>query len=248
VVVGIIVVVMSLLLTAVMRARRSGRDTVCLNNLREIGHLVLMYAEQNDDLIPIGTGTFWKRMGSDIHTAGNWTSYAMVNGQPSSGLGPLVLNGMINRETAKILYCPLDPDPRLTWKLNQDKFPSRGQEMQPVSVRISYWSRPGAIFPHAWGTPDEITARALPTPLMVRLNDMLNKALFADGLGDPFSHGSEKSPRINVLYNDGAAISMPANWGAEYRQQASFPKVLSPETPATITGSPEIWTAVLDRK
>src|SRR6266536_3596728 len=54
VVVGIITLLIGLLLPALSRGRAAARATKCLNNLREIGHLYLMYADQNEDRVPLG--------------------------------------------------------------------------------------------------------------------------------------------------------------------------------------------------
>src|SRR4051794_35347228 len=55
VVIGIIVVLVSLIIPAVMRTRKQARLSVCMNNLRQIGTFYVLYAERNDDYIPLGT-------------------------------------------------------------------------------------------------------------------------------------------------------------------------------------------------
>src|SRR5205823_5229545 len=56
VVIGIIAVLAGLLLPAVMRARRAGKTTECMNNLRQLGTFMLMYAQSNNDYLPfLGT-------------------------------------------------------------------------------------------------------------------------------------------------------------------------------------------------
>jgi prepilin-type N-terminal cleavage/methylation domain-containing protein/prepilin-type processing-associated H-X9-DG protein len=52
VVIAIIVVLVALLLPSVAAARRSANLVKCSNNLREIGHACLMYANENRDLFP----------------------------------------------------------------------------------------------------------------------------------------------------------------------------------------------------
>src|SRR5215218_4471214 len=61
VVIGIIALLISILLPTLNKARESARRTKCLANLRSIGQMVNMYANQNKGLMPIGfsddTGT-----------------------------------------------------------------------------------------------------------------------------------------------------------------------------------------------
>src|SRR4051794_27195861 len=55
---GIIVLLMSVLLPTAMRLRSVGKQTRCMNNLRQIGAMYLVYAERNNDCIPLGTSRF----------------------------------------------------------------------------------------------------------------------------------------------------------------------------------------------
>src|SRR5207249_3740452 len=55
VVVGIITLLVGLLLPALSRGRAAARAAKCLNNLRQIGTYYVMYADQNEDQVPLGT-------------------------------------------------------------------------------------------------------------------------------------------------------------------------------------------------
>src|SRR4051812_20737345 len=62
VVIGIIAVLISLLLPSLNKARESAKRTACLSNLRSLGQMINMYANQNKGQIPIGvsgSGTTW---------------------------------------------------------------------------------------------------------------------------------------------------------------------------------------------
>src|SRR3954451_14764932 len=54
VVIGIIALLVSILLPTLNKARESARRTKCLANLRSIGQLVNIYANQNKGVMPIG--------------------------------------------------------------------------------------------------------------------------------------------------------------------------------------------------
>src|SRR5689334_182497 len=55
VVLGIITVVTAMILPSVMDARKNAKVTLCLNNMRQIGLFYHLYAQQNHDMIPLGT-------------------------------------------------------------------------------------------------------------------------------------------------------------------------------------------------
>jgi len=52
VVIAIIALLMGILMPALSKARKQGRDVYCLNNLRQLGVAVQMYTEEYDDFIP----------------------------------------------------------------------------------------------------------------------------------------------------------------------------------------------------
>ena len=51
VVISIIALLMGILMPALSRARKQGRDVYCLNNLRQLGVALQMYTEEYDDFI-----------------------------------------------------------------------------------------------------------------------------------------------------------------------------------------------------
>ncbi len=52
VVIAIIALLMGILMPALSRARKQGRDVYCLNNLRQMGVALQMYTQEYDDFIP----------------------------------------------------------------------------------------------------------------------------------------------------------------------------------------------------
>lgn len=94
VVVAIIVVLISVLLPSLSRAREQAKGTACLSNLRQLGIMFATYAAENDDKTPAfeqlaGNPYFW------------W--YNQVFGVPSS-----ITQDKVDVTKVKVLFCPSD--------------------------------------------------------------------------------------------------------------------------------------------
>jgi prepilin-type N-terminal cleavage/methylation domain-containing protein/prepilin-type processing-associated H-X9-DG protein len=59
VVIAIIAILAAMLLPALSRAKAAGHRASCLNNLRQMGHSLLMYANDNNDVVPRANNPFW---------------------------------------------------------------------------------------------------------------------------------------------------------------------------------------------
>lgn len=59
VVIAIIAILAAMLLPALSRAKAAGQRTACLNNLRQMGLSLLMYANDNNEIIPRANNPFW---------------------------------------------------------------------------------------------------------------------------------------------------------------------------------------------
>ena len=55
VVIAIIAILAGMLLPALAKAKQKGQSTVCLNDLKQVGLAMLMFADEHDDMIPRGT-------------------------------------------------------------------------------------------------------------------------------------------------------------------------------------------------
>jgi prepilin-type N-terminal cleavage/methylation domain-containing protein/prepilin-type processing-associated H-X9-DG protein len=109
VVIGIIAVLISMLLPTLNRARESARRTKCLANLRNIGQLVQMYANQSRQQIPIGYNT--ASSGTHGYLNNYWLLRYASGAFPKirySGLGLLYPAGLISPSavSGEIFYCP----------------------------------------------------------------------------------------------------------------------------------------------
>ena len=107
VVIGIIALLVSILLPSLNRARESAKRTVCLSNLRSIGQMLHMYANQNKGMLCVG----YRGAGSS-GTGGFGSNYFMGSrtsmGLGYTGLGLLYPAGIITPSEAEALvfYCP----------------------------------------------------------------------------------------------------------------------------------------------
>ena len=208
VVLGIIIVVMGILIPAVMKSRRSSRQAACASNLRQIGALILIYADSNQDLVPMGMTAIPENGATNPlspeakwQTLPVWTCYLVVGGAPTCNLGALFGARLLSGENAKILYCPSDIDERLAWKLWQPRYPARGADMPgDLTLRVSYIGRHvPQLYKHTLLAKPQPQV-LWPGPVIPRLDDFRNKALYAERR----SHGSDGDPRMNVLYQDGS--------------------------------------------
>jgi prepilin-type N-terminal cleavage/methylation domain-containing protein/prepilin-type processing-associated H-X9-DG protein len=59
VVIAIIAILAGMLLPALAKAKEKGRKTYCFNNLKQMGLAMLMYADDNNGLIPRGNAPYW---------------------------------------------------------------------------------------------------------------------------------------------------------------------------------------------
>ncbi len=100
VVIAIIAILASMLLPALAKAKESGKRISCVNNLRQLGLSMQMYADDNDGMFPTHT--------INSYPGGSW---------PSSLLD-------YYRET-KVLVCPSDPNPvsNMSANSNADRAP-----------------------------------------------------------------------------------------------------------------------------
>jgi prepilin-type N-terminal cleavage/methylation domain-containing protein len=210
VVIGIITLLIGLGLPALVGARRSANATRCVNNLRQLGNYYEMYANVNEDRVPLGVPRYGLRndlpYASDIKTTPGpkedhayltaRNHYLWVAGRPSAAAGPLVATGIITRANARILYCPVD-DHGKDFKFDSPTNPWPDKEGTPIHTRINYAVRPviGAVWNHT-----DVGVSYPSLPILFRQKSI---ALIAElPQVPPANHGSGASAFINVLYGD----------------------------------------------
>ena len=110
VVIAIIAILAGLLLPALAKAKQKGQATICLNDLKQSGLAMLMFADENDDVIPRGT------MGNSKHWWPELMSYMSEAGTEK------------NHRNIKIFMCPSYPIP--------NNIPNKGQV---VTYVVNAW-------------------------------------------------------------------------------------------------------------
>jgi len=118
VVIGIIAILIGILLPTLNRAREAAKRTQCLSNLRQISVFLNMYANANNQQVPLGA---WSggAVGRDVAEGNNYNlSYAPSNppdGDPPQKvryviLGLLMKAGLVKEDraggSALIFFCP----------------------------------------------------------------------------------------------------------------------------------------------
>lgn len=189
VVVLIIGIVAALLLPAVRKAQEAAFATKCTNNLRQLGTFYLLYADANDDAIPLGVvnrpdPNFWK----DYPKRYNYEIFYGTDSPGPAG-GTLVSSGLIKGKMLKIFNCPSEVHGKeFRFDTPENPAPGTGQ----IS-RSSYAARPVHTMWNEGGIND--------MPSLVRQGHF---ALMAELPHiPPFNHGSS-DPYIHALYGDGA--------------------------------------------
>jgi prepilin-type N-terminal cleavage/methylation domain-containing protein len=187
VVIGIIAVLISLLLPALGRAREQAKQVQCLSNLRQLGIVFQMYANDNKDQIPLG------------YSGGSpWTGYFLCeNGSTYPLMGCLYKADLLTSPEA--FYCPSQIDARFQFNTPDNKWPP---PTPGTHTRVGYTSRPTISW--SGGVPANKVA-------MSRMSMMKSKAILADIVGIPKSspdYTSVHHRKLNVLYGDRSAHSV----------------------------------------
>jgi prepilin-type N-terminal cleavage/methylation domain-containing protein len=218
VVIGIVLILMSLLLGAVSAARRSARTTVCLSNLRQLGHCYFMYADRHDDQVPMGTTSYIppfpeEPFPPEYKTARNHDLF--VSGHAMSAGGAFVYLQLLKPPEARIFYCPLRPA-----GVDRDEIARTAREIlngQPRSMGSDYAVRPVGII---WRFYREEGRMEILAP-MQKLPKLRGRAILAEGEQGKSANHNPSAPYTHVLYADGSARGVPFAVIAELHQSYS---------------------------
>ena len=242
VVVGIISLLIGLLLPALSKARATARATTCASNMRQIGQLYIIYAQQNDEQVPLGVAggpAVWddpdREPGPASDNSPYWTNrnhYIWAHGAPSAAGGPLVLNGMVKYGTARIFYCPAENHGKqFKFDTPENRWPEQNGKLElgfgGIDTRISYAVRP--VIGNTWN--HDYLRHTVDYPSdMPQLFRLKSQAIMAElPQCPPANHGSGASTFINVLYGDGAVRPCQVSKYKEpLERYMSTPKEIAP--------------------
>jgi prepilin-type processing-associated H-X9-DG protein len=223
VVIGIIAVLIAILLPSLQKARESAQRAACLSNLRQLGQMMAIYANDNRDAIIIGTRestateaaiqeNYWFRRSSGLQLM-QWGLYYMQGYMPD----------------ARIAYCPSSTDPFHQYDTDSNLFrPGQPDPNPPNATRAGYDLRPMAWdgTPVVWpitATAGHSIAEGIPFKTAVTANwdPMTNKtyrwlpfpkrakfktqAVAIDVSSTPHRLEWRHKSGFNALYGDGSA-------------------------------------------
>lgn len=212
VVIGIIAVLIAILLPALNKAREAANRAACLSNLRQIGQMIHIYANENKDQIALGCR-------SNVYQD-NYTIRYTGAGQYYS-FGPYYVAGFI-KKAPKVMYCPSTQGDTFheydgvsnPWKPDANgeltTYTRAGYGLRPMSYdgRPILWaSGAGIIDPVVDGSYDRgstaIPAEAWnPYPKLAKFKQ---RALVSDLFVSPHRVLWRHKTVINALYADGSA-------------------------------------------
>ena len=115
VVIAIIAILAGLFLPALAKAKQKGQSTICLNELKQAGLAMLMFSDENDDMIPRGSA------GNSTRGWPELMSYMSEGGTEK------------NHRNIKIFMCPSYPIP--------NNIPNKGQV---VTYVVNAWDTASA--------------------------------------------------------------------------------------------------------
>lgn len=146
VVIAIIAIIAGLLLPTLARAKERGRQTACINSVRQLTLAVIMYADEHGDVLPP-------------------TAYLGANGNEIDW--PSMLDPYINY-VAKIHLCPSDQDSQTnSYGLNELAFVDLTDPNPPPPNRLASILSPSLIIMQGdIGTEDDL---ATPRPDTLKL-------------------------------------------------------------------------------
>jgi len=195
VVIGIIAVMIGILLPALNKARNAAAVTTCLSNLKQVGTVMQLYANDNKDYALLGYRNLV------------YTGYFFYDGTKYTVMGGLRNAGLV--KVPQVFYCPVQQDPQFQFNTPQNPWPPG-----PVAdggtggnCRAGFTTRPAKNwYTHDWpqGPPYKDVAGC------VKLSKMKSKAVASDTTGVVNNSATRTKflphkSNLNVLFGDRSA-------------------------------------------
>ena len=217
VVIGIIAILIGILLPALNRARESAGRTQCLSNLRQLHIMMVMYANDNKDAIPLGYWSSYKQQ--------NFMCWRLGKRKPIM-FGLLYAARMLKAPQA--FYCPASTDPQIQFNVPGNEWPPDKTLPAPTNIRLGYGSRPLITWEGTEPYPSANGAPTVPLPFP-RLTKMKNQAILADVASDPPRVPERHRKGVNVLYGHGGAKWVDLKAGAIVEKGVTTPRYFKTE-------------------
>jgi prepilin-type N-terminal cleavage/methylation domain-containing protein len=215
VVIGIIAILISILLPTLRSARNSANRAACLSNVRQTMQMMLIYANDNKQQLPLGSRTTTADL--PLYQESYWIKRSGVFMQ----FGPLH-QSKLTREP-RYLYCPSANDQYHMFNGESNAW-ANVDAPGSTSVRAGYMMRPfdasyvPVLWPHSntlkVGPNNElphapvnywVPAQAKPWRPWPRINKMKNVAMVADIFSNPIRLNWRHVKGFNVGYANGSA-------------------------------------------
>ena len=260
VVIGIIAILISTLLPTLSKARESARRTQCLSNLRQIAVFMNMYANSNNQQVPLG----FISSGNANAAEGNNYYLSIASSTPDGdpprkvryvGLGLFIKVGYVketgpNAGTAQIFYCPsFAGDVYHSYDATSNKWPPSQQSVRCTYSCRSSTNNPAITIP-SYATDSVCWAYKSGAPFYpIKLNNATfdNSANAGAKKAEMFRLNKLKNRAIvaDVIASEDRVIEahkkgvnvLYANGGAKWVDAGLFIKVMRSGSPFTSDGS-----------